>query len=188
MVEGKLIQSQVNKFRKDKFLLVLTVPNILKSLNENQIRDNKLLNLNSLQFSVYQLTIPKVSIPAHPVHFGQQNHNISSYNREAYAPLTINFEVDNEFNNYWILWKWAQLLNDPKDATYAGTGIFPNSAPEQQPPIVTDYATQLVAYSLDEYNNRKVKFSFSSFISFSIYYTVIPNHFNSKVKNKKKAR
>jgi hypothetical protein len=159
MNDAPILQPQLNKLRKDKFVAILTIPNILKSLN-NDSRQDKFLNLDSLQFSVYNITIPRVSIPEHEVHFGQQHYNVTSYDRPAYPPVTINFEVDNEFKNYWMLWKWLQLIHDPREATYAGKNIFPEGAPKQEPVIVPTYATLITVYALDEYNNKKARFTF----------------------------
>ena len=160
MNDSPVLQPQLNKLRKDKFVVILTIPNILKSINTTNSRQDKFLNLDSLQFSVYNITIPRISIPAHPIHFGQQNYNVTSYDRPEYPPVIINFEVDNEFKNYWVLWKWLQLIQDPKNATYAGKDIFPDGAPKQLPKIVPNYATIITGYALDEYNNKKARFTF----------------------------
>ena len=155
-------QPHLNKLRKDKFIVFLTIPNILKGLQSRSAREDKFLNLDTLQFSVYNINIPKVVIPEHQVHFGQQNYNITSYNRPAYPPVTINFEVDNEFKNYWVLWKWLQLLNDPQSAAYAGKEIFPAGAPVLEPKIVPNYQTTIMANALDEYDGEKARFVFTN--------------------------
>jgi len=163
---SNIMQPHLNKLRKDKFKLILTLPNIMKGIESRNSKEQKFLNLDSLQFSVYNLNIPRSTVSEHQLHFGQQNYNVTSYDRPAYAPVTINFEVDNEFKNYWVLWKWLQLLNDPKDASYAGKNIFPEGKPELLPDIVPDYQTKIVALSIDEYNNPQAEFVFkNSFIT-----------------------
>ena len=153
-------QTHLNKLRKDKFTLLLTLPNILKGIETRTVREDKYINLDSLQFSVYNVNIPRITVPEKQLHFGQQNYNISSYDRPAYSPITVNFEVDNEFKNYWVLWKWLQLLNDPTNATFAGKNIFPNGPPDEIPEILYNYVTTLSVLSKDEYNNDVAKFLF----------------------------
>ncbi len=153
------VQAPLNKARKDKFILVVTIPNILKGLNVRTEKKDLFINLDALQFSVYNITIPKVMVPEHNVHIYQQNYNITSYDRPAYPPVTINFAVDNEYKNYWVLWKWLQMLNEPLDATYAGDRVFPNGAPKTIPEQY-NYQTDITAFALDEYNKMKAKFQF----------------------------
>lgn len=163
---NNIIQPHINKLRKDKFILILTLPNIFKQLETHTIREEQYVNLDSLQFSVYDVIIPQSSIPENPMHFGGQNYNVTSYNRPAYPPVRISFEVDNEFKNYWVLWKWTQLLNDAQDASFAGKNIFPNGAPKTFPTenlikqYLYNYQTDIVVNSIDEYNKTKASFIF----------------------------
>lgn len=161
MAELPVTQSHLNKLRKDKFTLILTIPQILKTVQTRRTRGDEYLNLDSLQFSLYSANIPQINIPEIPLHYAGQNYNITSYDRPAYPPVRVNFAVDNEFKNYWVLWKWMQLLNDPIQSTYAGKNIFPAGAPKLQPDIRTDYQTNIVIRSKDEYNTDKVEFTFN---------------------------
>jgi hypothetical protein len=156
------IQAALNKSRKDKFQLILTLPNILKTINTKSARETEFLNLDSLQFSVYGINIPTIQVPAVEMHYSGQNYNVSSFDRPPYEPITINFSVDNEFKNYWVIWKWLQLLNDPKESTYGAPNIFKTvKYPEQMPKTLYDYTTLITVFALDEYNMKKVEFKFS---------------------------
>ena len=154
-----VIQAPLNKARKDKFILVLTIPNILKGLNIRTPREDLFFNLDTLQFSVYNINVPTISIPEVPLHIYQQNYNVTSYDRPPYAPATINFAVDNEFKNYWVIWKWLQMINEPNDARYADKKVFPSGPPETIP-TTYNYQTDIVVFGLDEYNNKKSRFDF----------------------------
>ena len=57
-------QSQFNKSRLDKFLLVLNLPTALKEINDQYIgaRNNKKVNENSIQFSVYGSVVPTIEV------------------------------------------------------------------------------------------------------------------------------
>jgi hypothetical protein len=158
------IQAPLNKARKDKFILVLTIPNVLKGLNIRTPRKDLFINLDSLQFSVYNITVPKIAIPEHALHVYGQNYNVTSYDRPPYPPVTVNFAIDNEFKNYWILWKWLQMINEPLKSTYADKTVFPGGQPPTIPEMY-NYQTDIVVFALDEYNKMKAKFTFKwSFI------------------------
>lgn len=157
-----VIQAALNKARKDKFELVLTLPNILKKLNNRNTRENEYLNLDSLQFSVYGVNVPTIEVPAHSLHYSGQNYNITSFDRPAYPPASVKFTVDNEYKNYWVIWKWLQLLNDPNNSTFGRPDIFKGIGgyPEVEPQILYDYTTLVTLRALDEYNNAKIEFEF----------------------------
>ena len=59
-----IIQSPFNKQRKDKFLLVLTVPEILKDDINKLGKKYGMVNFDSLQFSVYGAVVPALVVPA----------------------------------------------------------------------------------------------------------------------------
>jgi len=159
MSDLPVTQAPLNKARKDKFLLILTIPPIMKEINKKGPREDFFFNLDTLQFSVYNINVPKISIPEVPLHIYQQNYNVTSYDRPAYPPATVNFAIDNEFKNYWVLWKWLELMNDPLNAEYISKQAYlydkPKTIPEQY-----NYQTDIVAIGLDEYNNHKIRFEF----------------------------
>jgi len=61
-----LNQSQLNKSRLDKFLMVINLPDPLKNINTTDLaaHTDKKVNENSLQFSVYGAVIPSIQVPA----------------------------------------------------------------------------------------------------------------------------
>ena len=62
---GTINQSQFNKSRLDKFLLVLNLPPILKDINNDYLGSRKNTGIieNSLQFSVYGTVVPAIQVP-----------------------------------------------------------------------------------------------------------------------------
>jgi len=155
-------QAILNKLRRNKFTLILTIPKILKDIDRSNVRSNELVNLDSLQYSVYGTAIPKVSIPAIPMNVMGQVYNVTSQARPAYSPITVHFTIDNRFNNYWILWKWLTIINDPRnsgmneefakyiklDDDLKMTGNF------------LGYQTNIVTYIEDEYNSKIAKIDY----------------------------
>ena len=155
-------QSILNKLRKNKFTLILTIPKILKDIDRSNVRSNELVNLDSLQYSVYGTAVPKVSIPTIPMNVMGQIYNVTSQVRPAYSPITVNFTIDNRFNNYWILWKWLTIINDPRNsgmneefAKYIKLGNDLKMTGNY-----LGYQTNIVTYIEDEYNTKIAKIDY----------------------------
>ncbi len=150
-------QSVLNRSGKDRFLLVLNLPQVLRK----QSVSDKLINIDTLQFSIYGTVVPTVQVPPNEVRFAGQSYNVSSYSRLNYAPLTVNFIVDNKFHNYWILWKWLTILNDPKTSYYTGTDPKLETWKDRvQDGNLTEYQANFSVFSLNEYNQKSVEFLF----------------------------
>lgn len=158
-------QAILNKLRKNKFTLVLSIPKILKKIDRNNVRTNELINLDSLQYSVYGTAIPKVSIPAIPLNVMGQVYNVTSQVRPAYSPINVNFTIDNRLNNYWILWKWLSIINDPKNSgmneEFAEYVKLSNGDLKMVNEFL-DYQTIITSYIEDEYNNKVAEVKYTN--------------------------
>ena len=142
-------QSSLNLSSKDKFILVLTLPQVLRDLKHQ----DSLLDVENLQMTVHGSVVPDTSVPSVEVRYGGQSTNFSSYSRPNYAPLNVNFMIDNEFKNYYILWKWLAVLNDPRESLYKGSDKRTNQ-------INTEYQTNFVIQAMDEYNTVSMEFHY----------------------------
>lgn len=152
-------QSILNKNRKDKFLLVLNLPDVLKKINKisSGDRDTSFLNQDSLQYSIYGSIVPSVTVPSIALPFAGQVAQYTSYNRPEYPPVSVNFTVDNGYNNWWVLWKWLNLINNSYAGYYNADDILdPNSK------LTNSYQTNITVYGLDEYNNKKIQFTYTN--------------------------
>ena len=148
-------QSVLNRPGKDKFILILNLPPFLRK----QSLADDLINIDPLQISIFGTIVPDVAVPSNEARFGGQSYNVSSYARPNYQPLTVNFVVDNKFKNYWILWKWLSILNDPKSSYYTGTDPKIETWKDRvESGIVTEYQTNFSVIGLNEYNQRSVEF------------------------------
>jgi hypothetical protein len=152
-------QSILNKNRKDKFLLVLNLPKILKEINkiDPNDRESKYINFDSLQYSVYGAVVPNVTIADVDAAFGGQVAKFTSYNRPAYNPITVSFTIDNGFNNWWVLWSWLNLINDSKTGKYNSNDIAQTDLVR----VTNSYQTNVTIFGLDEYNNKKIQFDYT---------------------------
>lgn len=148
-------QSVLNRTSKDKFLLVLNLPQVLKK----QSLENELIKIDPLQISIFGTIVPDIQIPPNEARFGGQTYNVSSYARPNYSPLTVSFIIDNKFANYWILWKWLTVLNDPKQSLYTGTDAKLETWKDRlQAGILTEYQTNFSVIGLNEYNEKTIEF------------------------------
>ena len=96
-------QAPLNKNRQDKFILVLNLPEGIKTIVDNIVRNTNKIDANSLEISITGVVTPTISIPEKTVPYGAQTIKVSSHARPSYESLNINFKIDNEFKNYWAI-------------------------------------------------------------------------------------
>ena len=154
MAANQYQQSILNKTHLDKFKLVFQLPNALKKINKHSERKNSTVIQDALQFSIYGTVVPEITVPALEIRYAGSTLYNSSHSKNPYPPVTVNFTIDNQYNNYWVIYKWINLLHDEYN------GIFDNDNLIQDDRF-KDYQTDLTIYGLDEYNNEKIKFNYT---------------------------
>jgi len=153
------LQSVLNKSATDKFLLALELPRILKKRSA----EDSLLSIDKLQMSVHGTIVPAVNVPAVELRYAGQSINVSSYSRPNYPPLRLNFTVDNSYLNYYIIWKWLDLLNTAKESLYDGTPIKQTSNKDLiEDGLNAEYQTTFSLLGMNEYNQATVEFTYSN--------------------------
>ena len=156
-------QSPFNLSRKDKFLLVLDVPQALKQISTKFVRDNDNILPDTMQFSVAGTVVPEIVVPPIQNRYAGQTQTVTSHSREPYPPLTVDFIVDNRFNNYWVMYTWLNLLNDDTTSTYDTTNLTSptyNIVDSRAKNLYNQYKTTVSVYGLDEYNKRVIEFKY----------------------------
>lgn len=162
-------QSQLNKSRLDKFLMVISLPESLRNINTSDLgaRSNSKVNDNSMQFSVYGAVIPSVTVPEITEQYAGQSIKVSSHRRPAYDNVSVKFTIDNNFNNYWIIYKWLDLLNNDRESVFDSDNISNTRNPSTRdknasltPPDL--YMTDMTLYAKDEFDKNKVKFTYKN--------------------------
>ena len=146
-----------NRFRKDKFLLVLSPPVALLNMDKKDLsqRGTAYINSNSLQFTVKAVNLPEISIDHNPTRYAGQNISISSISRPYHGDLTIKFPVDNYWNNWWFVFTWLNLLNNSEESIVNANTSDPIM-------LLPQYQTTATLFALDEYDNPVIKFDFTS--------------------------
>jgi hypothetical protein len=168
-------QSILNKARKDKFLLSLSIPAALKDFvtkTDRRINEKSERTVipDALQFSIFGAVVPGTSVPDTEIPYAGQTLRISTHARPAYDDVTVNFTIDNEFNNYWYIWRWLQVLNDPKLSTYDVNSDTPigSRASLTSPNLLDDYQTTFTLFGLNEYNKQTIEFTYTKAFPISL--------------------
>ena len=147
-------QSFLNKSRLDKFIMVFQVPQALKKIESKTERRTYNLSEDAFQFSVYGSVVPEITVPSIQIGYAGSNLYNSAHAKEPYPPVTVNFTVDNEFNNYWTIYKWLDLMHDEKEGLYDVDDL---SIDER----FASYQTDMTLYGLDEYDNKRIEFTYT---------------------------
>ena len=162
-------QSVLNKSRKDKFLFVLTLPDAMKDIAYSTpgSRDDERVLPNTLQFSVFGAVLPSIRVDTGTIRYSGQAVKFSAHSRPAYDNIKISFTVDNRFNNYWVIWKWLDIMNDDRDS------IFLNSDPTllkdgSGESMFKKYQGTATLYTLDEYNEKTTRFDYTGVVPVSL--------------------
>jgi len=150
-------QSPLNVGLRDKFILVLNLPVILRKYAATDPR----ISLDPIQFNIFGTVVPSIEVPHNAVPFGGQTYNVSSYVRPNYNPLDVNFVVDNGYKNYWVLWKWLSILNDPRQSIYKGTSVKENDWKDKLlSGDLSEYQADFSILGKNEYNQTTIEFKY----------------------------
>ncbi len=147
-------QSFLNKSRADKFTLVFSLPPALRKIDSKTDRQTFNVNEDAFQFSVYGAVVPSIDVPALQIPYAGSNLYNSTHAKEPFPPVTVEFTIDNGFNNYWVLYKWLDLMHDEKEGLYDADGLVTDEN-------FKSYQTDMTLYGLDEFNNKRIEFTYT---------------------------
>lgn len=156
-------QSPFNKSRKDKFLFILNLPQCLKEIATKYNRNNETVIPDSLQFSVYGIIVPTIEIAPVNVRYGGQTLVSSSYNRDPYETVNVNFTIDNRFNNYWLIYRWLDLLNNARTGEFDKEQLIEDTVRDKTNSANANYfkyRSNFSIFALDEYDKRIIEFKY----------------------------
>jgi hypothetical protein len=162
MALKEIKQSVLNKARKDKFIMVITLPKAIREINTPGERHNNKVIGDSIQFSIYGVVVPAIKVADLEAGYSGQSFKFTTHKRPQYENIFINFTIDNEFNNYWTIFKWINLLNNNEEAIF-----YAEKDPVQNKPF-DEYSTNITIYGLDEYDHRKIQFDFIGAVPVSL--------------------
>jgi hypothetical protein len=148
-------QSQLNVTRQDKFILVMTIPDILKPILKKENRVCNGGNLERLEMSIWGFVVPELQINKIQIPYSGQTLKFSGHSRPSVPTVSVNYTVDNRFDNYYILYKWLDIQNDEIYSQFDYKGMNPESRGH-----LCDYATTFTVYAIDEYNKPTAKWDY----------------------------
>ena len=147
-------QSTLNKSRADKFRLVFSIPLALRKINKRSTRTTETIQEDSMQLSVFGTLVPEIVVPALEIRYAGSTLYNSTHSKNSYPPVTVNFTIDNEYNNYWVIYKWLNLLHDEKTGLFDKSNLITDD-------IFLDYQTDISIFGLDEFENNRIKFTYT---------------------------
>ena len=155
MATNSMQQAMLNKSRADKFLLVFDVPPILKEFSKKFNQTNTTIIPDSVQYSIFGTAVPEITVPAIENRYAGNTLYVSSHSKNPYPPVSVSFNVDNEYKNYWVIYQWLNLLHSQYEGRYNEREI------NEYDPDFQDYQTDLTIYGKDEFNNNRIKFTYT---------------------------
>lgn len=147
-------QSYLNKARADKFRVTIPLPGILRNKDTRITRSAEFVDKDSINFSIYAINIPAITMSSVDVGFAGQTPRTSSFTRQPFEPVEVKYVVDNWYSNYWLLYTWLNLIHDEK------TGLVNVNRLSSQ--SLDDYTSDIRVYGIDEYNNNKIEYIFTN--------------------------
>ena len=154
IVSKQIKHSHLNKAKSDKFLMVLDLPDALKGINTSDERSTYKVNSDAIVYSVYATQIPEVSVQDSETKFSGQTFHFTSHHRPEYQNVQVKFTIDSDFNNYWVIYKWINVLNNNKEGFFDAESLSTIDNPFDV------YSTTITVFGLDEYDHKKIQFDF----------------------------
>ncbi len=150
--------SDLNIARKDKFILVIDLPICFNVIRQKEAcaKDCKYIQENRLQMNVFGNVVPTINIPKLEKPFNGQVLTWSSHSRPAYESVTVNFTVDAGYNNYYVIYKWLDIMNDELESQFDAKNALGKNISGKQP----NYTARMVLFALDEYNKKVARWDF----------------------------
>ena len=155
MATNSMQQAILNKSRADKFLLIFDIPPILKEFNKKFNQSNLSIISDSVQFSIFGTAVPEITVPAVETRYAGSTLYVTSHGKNPYPPVSVKYNIDNEYKNYWVMYQWLNLLHDQYEGRYNAREI------NEYDPDFQDYQTNLTIYGKDEFNNNRIKFTYT---------------------------
>lgn len=152
-IKKEVRQSYLNKARADKFRVTVPLPPILRDIDTRAVRSETFIDKDAINFSIFAINIPAISVESVDLKFAGQTPRASSLARTPFEPVDIKFVIDNQYRNYWFLYKWFNLIHDES------VGHMLKAKGASQP--LDQYTTDLKVTGIDEYNNNVIDYTFT---------------------------
>jgi len=153
-MNNQVQQASLNKSLVDKFRLVFNIPPALQGINKKLATTNAQIDLDTMQFSVHGSVIPEIEVPATEIRYAGSTLYNSSHSKNSYPPNNVTFDIDNGFKNYWVIWKWLNLLHDEAEGLFDQQDLAEDES-------YLEYMTNISISSMDEFNEPVLTWTFT---------------------------
>ena len=148
-------ESDLNTARSNKFILVIDLPKCFRGLNGTpNIGGCSYFKTQKLLMNVYGKAIPEIEIASNEIPAFGHVMKASSLGRKAYRPVTIKFIIDSKYENYYVIYKWMDIMNNTMDGGFDKEKLLDRSGK------LGDYSTTFSLYLLNEYNKPVVRWDY----------------------------
>lgn len=148
-------ESELNTARSNKFILVIDLPKCFRALDGTPNAGScSYFRTQKLQMNVFGKAIPEVEIPSNEIAAFGQVMKASSLSRKAYRAVTIKFIVDSKYENYFVVYKWMDIMNSTTE------GGFDRGNEINKSGKLADYTATFSLYLLNEYNKPVVRWDY----------------------------
>lgn len=147
--------SDLNVARKDKYILVIDLPQCFRNLKDTE-ESVKCTNFKTqkLHINIFGNIVPEIEIPSLDLPGWGQSLKASSLGRPAYKPVLVNFTIDSKFENYYVIYKWLDLMNNDTE------GYFDADKELNKVGHIPHYSTTFTLYGLDEWNEPRIRWNY----------------------------
>ena len=154
-------QAKLNKASDDKFIFVIDVPKCVRYSKYDSSRACDAANVDDLLLSVFSVNVPAITLPAEQLPYGGLSISLPSHSRQV-EPLNVQYIINSQYTNYWILWQWAEFIASAKHG-FTGQDSEKPVAGSNQPPYnvpPSDYLTNGSLFALGNYNDVVAEWEF----------------------------
>jgi hypothetical protein len=148
-------ESDLNTARSNKFILVIDLPKCFRGLDgKPNVGSCTFFQTQKLLMNVYGKAIPEIEIPSNEIPGWGHVVKASSLSRKAYRPVNIKFVVDSKYENYFVIYKWLDIMNSVKYGGFDAANEIDRSGK------LPDYTATFSLYLLNEYNKPVVRWDY----------------------------
>lgn len=158
--QANLEESDLNRALADKFIFVFDLPCIMKNLETTgDQRQCGYINQEKVRINIRSANIPSVEVESKKLPYSGHTFKVSSHARTDYIPLNLNMFIDKLWDNYWLCWKWLDIL------CHHEQGFFDQNStltPTSSKGVPKEYMTTMSLIVLDGYNQPKAQFNYEN--------------------------
>lgn len=144
----QLKQAIYNNAREDKFTMVVTIPDALRQVISTEVGPN-FINKSAFEYTAWGTAVPQIEIKSSKVRYSGQSTKLSGHTRPEWPLLDVEFNIDNQYRNYWFLYYWINFQNHDAESLYDFGKLLPNDNLTK-----VRYTGTIDIFLKDEYNKN----------------------------------